>query len=71
MERFIENFKAQFEDDNIEINSSTKFRELSGWDSMTSLMVISMFDEIYGTVLSSEELNGAQTVGELYQLISK
>lgn len=71
MERFIENFRIQFEDDNIEITSSTKFRELAGWDSMTSLMVISMFDEIYGTVLSSEELNGAQTVGELYELISK
>ena len=71
MERFIENFRIQFEDDNIEITSSTTFRELAGWDSMTSLMVISMFDEIYGTVLSSEELNGAQTVGELYELISK
>lgn len=71
MDTFINNLKAQFEDENLQINSNTKFRELEGWDSMTSLMVISMFDEIYGMVISSEALNSAQTVNDLYQLINK
>jgi acyl carrier protein len=68
---FIDNFRKQFEDENFEVTPDTKFRSLEGWDSMTSLMVIAMFDETYNVVISSEELTKAETVEDLFNFIKK
>ena len=69
MTEFIKNFKEQFEDENFEVSENTQFRKLDGWDSMTSLMIVAMFDEHYNTTITSEDLEEAQTILELYNLI--
>jgi acyl carrier protein len=66
---FIKNFKLQFEDENFDLYENTEFRHLDGWDSMTSLMIVAMFDDVYNTSISSEELEKAQTILDLYNLI--
>lgn len=67
--RFIENFKKQFEEDNIQLDINTEFRTVPGWDSMTSLMVVAMFDEIYNTNVTSEDLEKSKTILDLFNLI--
>ena len=69
MEEFIVNLKKQFEDENIIVKPNTVFRDLYGWDSMTSLMVVAMFDEIYDVSVNSDHLQSAKTVQDLYNLI--
>lgn len=68
---FVDNFRKQFEDENFEVTLDTKFRTLEGWDSMTSLMLIAMFDETYNVSISSEELTKAETVEDLFTFIKK
>lgn len=68
---FLNNFINQFEEDNLDINFQTKFRELDSWDSMTSLMVISMLDEIYSTVISSDDFENFKTVEDIYNHLKK
>ena len=50
---------------------NTKFRELDSWDSMTSLMVISMLDEEYNSIVSSEIFENFQTVEDIFKHINK
>jgi acyl carrier protein len=69
MDKFILNFKGQFEEDNITINLDSKFRDLDGWDSMTALMVIAMLDELYNCQIDPEEFKKYEYVYELYDLI--
>ena len=68
---FLKNFINQFEEDNLDINLQTKFRELDSWDSMTSLMVISMLDEIYSTIISSDDFENFKTVEDIYNHLKK
>lgn len=68
---FLNNFINQFEEDNLDINFQTKFRELDSWDSMTSLMVISMLDEIYSTIISSDDFENFKTVEDIYNHLKK
>ena len=69
MNDFIENFKKQFEDENIVVKPNTVFRDLDGWDSLTSLMVVAMFDEIYNVSINSDHLQSATTIKDLYNFI--
>ena len=69
-EKFIQKFEAQFEE--VEagaIQSDTLFRDLPEWSSMQSLVVIASFDWEYGVTITAEELRGANTVGDLYQIV--
>tara|TARA_X000000950_G_scaffold254471_1_gene318285 strand:- start:3598 stop:3819 length:222 start_codon:yes stop_codon:yes gene_type:complete len=68
---FLKNFINQFEEDNLDINLQTKFRELDSWDSMTSLMVISMLDETYSTIISSDDFENFKTVEDIYNHLKK
>ena len=68
---FLKNFINQFEEANLDINLQTKFRELDSWDSMTSLMVISMLDEIYSTIISSDDFENFKTVEDIYNHLKK
>lgn len=68
--KFLENFIAEFEEEpNIEIDFNTKFKDLDGWDSMTSMMIITMIDENYNVVISPDEMKQLSTIKELYNLI--
>ena len=66
---FLDHFKNQFEEENIKLDLNTKFRDLDGWDSMTSMMVISMLDEEYNCIISSEEMNNFNFVGDFLNFI--
>lgn len=70
MQKFIENFAAQFDDtDPSEFSADTKFREIEEWSSLVALSVIAMTDEEYHVVLKGEDIRNSQTIQELFLVI--
>lgn len=68
---FIANFADQFDDTDAEVfTPETKFRELEEWSSLTGLAVLNMVDREYGVRLNLVELKNANTIQELYDIVS-
>lgn len=68
---FIEKFAEIFDDTNVSIlTPETKFRELDEWSSLTALGVIALADEEFDVELSGTEMRKANTIQELFELIT-
>ena len=71
IKRFIENFADLFDEtDPATISAATKFKELEEWSSLVALSVIAMVDEEYDIQLKADEMRKANTIQELYDLVS-
>lgn len=69
---FIQKFADCFQQTNPSVfGPELEFRKLDEWGSMLALIVIAMIDSDYGVSVSSSDLKGAHTVGELYELIAQ
>ena len=69
---FIKNLANQFDDpDSIIITPSTEFKKLDEWNSLAALSVICMIDEEYGIAINGESIRNANTVQDLFDIISK
>ena len=72
IEDFIENFADQFDDtEPSEFSAETNFRDLEEWSSMIGLSLLNMSEKKYGVKLTFDELRSANTVQELFDIISK
>ena len=70
IESFISNFERQLDHpSSAPLTPDTFFRDLSGWTSLQSLLVIVSFDQDYGVTISADELQDAQTIRDLYTLV--
>lgn len=68
---FIEKFAELFEDTDVSVlNAETVFRDLDEWSSLIALSTISMFDEEYDVQLTADEMRKANTIGDLFNIIS-
>ncbi len=68
---FIEKFAEIFDDiDVATLAPDTKFRELNEWSSLSALGVIALADEEFGVELNGTEMRGANTIQELFDLIT-
>ncbi len=68
---FIEKFAEIFDDTDAAIlTPETKFRELDEWSSLSALGVIALADEEFDVELSGAEMRQANTIQELYNLIT-
>lgn len=68
---FIEKFAEIFDDtDAATLTPETKFRELNEWSSLSALGVIALADEEFDAELSGAEMRQANTIQELYDLIT-
>ena len=68
--KFIEEFINELETKpNFKVDLNTVFRDLDDWDSMTSMMIITMIDENYNVVITPNEMLKAVTIGDLFKLI--
>jgi acyl carrier protein len=68
-EKFIEVIEEQF--DEIESNTftmDTDFRDNEEWDSLIALSIIAALDSEFNVSISSEELEKAITIEDLYKL---
>ena len=68
--KFVEQFAEQFEDTDASVfESSTKFRELDEWSSLVALSVIAMVDDEYDVVLKGDDIRGANTIEDLFNVV--
>ncbi len=71
IKEFIEKFAEIFDDtDASTITPETNFRNLSEWSSLSALGVIALADEEFGVELSGTDMRQANTIQELFDLIS-
>lgn len=71
LNEFVKNFANQFDDTDASVfNAETKFRELDEWSSLTALSILAMLDEEYDIQLSPTEMKTANTIQELFDLVS-
>lgn len=67
---FIEHFAEQFDETDVnELNGDTVFKDLDEWSSMLALAVIAMADEEYGVTLKGDDIRGAKTIGDLFDIV--
>lgn len=67
---FIENIANLFEEtDTSEFMSTTVFKELDEWSSLTALSVIAMVDEEYGITLKGDDIRNASTLEDLFNIV--
>lgn len=67
---FIANFAEQFEDTDVsEITAATEFKNLDEWSSLIALSVIAMADEEYDVTLKGDDIRGAVTVEDLFNIV--
>lgn len=72
IKEFIEKFAEIFDDtDASTLSPDTKFRELEEWSSLSALGVIAFADEEFDVELSGNEVRQANTIQEIFDLISK
>ena len=70
LKEFIANFAEQFEDtDASEITAATEFKNLDEWSSLIALSVIAMADEEYDVTLKGDDIRGAVTVEDLFNIV--
>lgn len=68
---FIANFADQFDDtDASEITAATEFKTLDEWSSLIALSVIAMVDEEYDVTLKGDDIRGAVTVEDLFNIVN-
>lgn len=68
---FIEKFAEIFDDtDAATLSPETNFRELDEWSSLSALGVIALADEDFDVELSGNEMKKANTIQELFDLLS-
>lgn len=68
---FISKFAEALDDmDASVLTPETKFRELDEWSSIAALSILAMADEEYEVELSGAEMRSANSIKELFELIS-
>lgn len=68
---FIEKFAEIFDETDASILSpETKFHELDEWSSLSALGIIALADEEFGVELSGTDMRKANTIKELFELVS-
>lgn len=68
---FIEKFAEVMDDmDPSDLSASTRFRDLADWSSLAALGVLAMADDEYDVEITGNELRGAETIQELFDIIS-
>lgn len=70
IQTFITDFSDELDNELITpLDPEVKFRELDAWDSLTALSIMAMLDFKYKVNLTAEEMQSANTLGELYSLV--
>ena len=66
---FVTEFANAVEVEAARIDAQSVFKNLENWDSLCALSVIAMVDEAYQVSIGGEELDSAETIGDLWAVI--
>ncbi len=70
LKEFIANFADQFDEtDPSEIKAETVFHDLEEYSSLIALSIIAMVDEEYDVQLKGDDMRGAVTVEDLFNIV--
>lgn len=69
-DKFINDFKSQFIDaDEIIIDTSTEFRKIGSWDSLTGMAILVMIKDKYGVDMTDKHLKNCSTVKDVFKFV--
>ena len=69
---FIELFAEQYDDVETDaLTPETEFKQVEGWNSLVALSVIAMIDEEYDVTVKGNDITGAVTIQDLYNIVEK
>jgi acyl carrier protein len=71
IENLIQIFQSEFPEVSEKFTPATKFRELSNWDSLTSMSILTTIEEQFGATLPEKEFKAMHTIEEVYFFLSK
>lgn len=70
IQKFIENFAAQFEETNLsEFTAKTNFRKIEEWSSFTAMSIIAMVDEEYKVKLTGKDILNSKTINDIFEIV--
>ncbi len=69
--QFIQNFAEQLDETEAsQLTLDTKFRDLEEWSSIIALSIMLMAGEKYDVIITAEEMENAETIRNLYDIVS-
>lgn len=72
IKEFISNFAEQFDDlDASSLTPETEFKALEDWNSLVALSVIAMIDEEYDVTIKGDDMRGAKTIEDLFNIVKE
>lgn len=71
IKEFIKVFCESFDDLDVEIEASTRFKELEQWTSMQALLLIAHVDDTLGFVYTADHIRNSTTVEDLFNIYQK
>ncbi|UTN04638.1 acyl carrier protein [Flavobacterium bizetiae] len=69
MEKFIESFRNQLEDINIELSPEFDYAGSDFWDSLTAVTIQMMVEDEYNLKVEIEKISSFKSIEEFYQFI--
>ena len=69
--QFIQNFLDQFDDVHEGLTLETRFRDIDEWSSLIALSEMAMCDEEYDVIISANEMENANSIGDLYDIVNE
>jgi acyl carrier protein len=70
IDSFLLILKPQFlEEEQDSFNARTHFKQLGSWSSLTAMLVVNEIDTKYDVLLSVTELNKAETLSDLFEIV--
>lgn len=69
MDKFLAEMAEILEEDSVQ--ATDELERFESWDSLAVLSVVAMADEQFGVNLSAQDIRRADTVAELYQIITE
>lgn len=67
---FLEQMKDILDIENGELSLDDEFKSLDEWSSLAALSLIAMIDEEYEVTLTGNDIRGATTVEDLFNLVA-
>lgn len=71
IESLIQIFQSEFPEVSQKFTQETRFREISTWDSLTAMSILTTIEQQFGVVLTEKDFKLMQTIEEVYNHISK
>lgn len=71
IESLIQIFQSEFPEMSDKFTPETRFREISDWDSLTAMSILTTIEEQFEVIMPEKDFRLMQTIQEVYNYISR